>query len=247
MSFTLCAVTPMESFCAPKCCFGVLCSTCQYVNICFFVSFFFLLWPCLWTGNVLGSSSLLWALCMCACVFKYTAVGFMEALKPSFGLFHNGSILSFALVQGVDPESFVCNWIPMQVLSCNHLVPHHCWVESQPGRDNWCSDRWMCLHSLEIESKGDNGDMTNPYWTITTFSYSWSWIKLSYTGLLGYLPVCSCNCIAMIIGGRQGYYCMEFPVGMIMWKDICSKHSLTLLQPPRGKPYIYRKCYKYMR
>lgn len=38
------------------------------------------------------------------CVFKYTAVGFMEALKPFVGLFHNGSILSFALVQGIDPE-----------------------------------------------------------------------------------------------------------------------------------------------
>lgn len=37
------------------------------------------------------------------------AVGFVEALKPFVGLFYNGSILSFALVQGIDPESFVCN------------------------------------------------------------------------------------------------------------------------------------------
>lgn len=42
-------------------------------------------------------------------MFKYIAVGFMEALKPFVGLFHNGSIVSFALVQGFDPESCVCN------------------------------------------------------------------------------------------------------------------------------------------
>lgn len=145
--------------------------------------------------------------CVCVCVFKYTAVGFMEALKPFVGLFHNGSILSFALVQGADPESFVCNWIPMQVLSCNHLVPHHCWVV----RDNWRVFKPLNVSAQPRDwVKGENGDMTNPYWTITTFSYSWSWIKLSYTGLLGYIPVCSCNCIVMIIRGRQGYYCMEY-------------------------------------
>lgn len=34
---------------------------------------------------------------------------FMEARKPFIGLFHYGSILSFAVVQGNGPESFVCN------------------------------------------------------------------------------------------------------------------------------------------
>lgn len=43
------------------------------------------------------------------CVSRYTAVGFTEIIKPFVGLFHNGSILSFALVQGIDPESFACN------------------------------------------------------------------------------------------------------------------------------------------
>lgn len=135
------------------------------------------------------------------CMFKYTAVGFMQALKPFVGLFHNGSILSFARVQGIDPESFVCNWIPMQVWSCNHLVPHHCWVEGQPGRDDWRFKPLNVSAKPWDRVKGDNGDMTNPYITI----------QMSYTGLLGCVPVCnSCNCIAMIIRERQGYYCVEY-------------------------------------
>lgn len=136
------------------------------------------------------------------CVFKYTTVGFMQALKPFVGLFHNGSILSFARVQGIDPESFVCNWIPMQVWSCNHLVPHHCWVEGQPGGDDWKEFKPLNVSAKPWDRvKGDNGDMTNPYITI----------QMSYTGLLGCVPVCNtCNCIAMIIRERQGYYCVEY-------------------------------------
>lgn len=154
-----------------------------YVCVVFsFVFFFFTLWLCLWTCNLLGSSSLLWSLR----VFKHTAVGFMEALKPFVGLFHNGSILSFALVQGVDPGSFVSKWIPMQVWSCNHLVPHHCWVRGQPGGEKTgeCSKPLNVFRKPWDKVKVDNGDMTNQYRTITTFSYSQSWIKLGYTGLL---------------------------------------------------------------
>lgn len=79
---------------------------------------------------------------------------FMEARKPSIGLFHYGSILSFAVVQGNDPESFVCNWIPMQMWSCNHLLPHHCWVEGQPGRDNWRAIKSLNVSAQPWESKG---------------------------------------------------------------------------------------------
>ena len=106
--FLPCAVTPMESFQRQSVWtllrfLRVVSSTCQcvFVFVLFFCFVLFLLWPCLWTWNMLGNSSLLWA------VFKYTAVGFLEALKPFAGLFHNGSILSFALVRGIDPGSFV--------------------------------------------------------------------------------------------------------------------------------------------
>lgn len=126
--------------------------------MCFVFLFFYSL--TLWTCNLLGSSSLLWSLR----VFEHTAVGFMEALKPFVGLFHNGSILSFALVQGVDPGSFMSKWIPMQVWSCNHLVPHHCWVRGHPGGRKLGSVKnlWMCSESLEIKSK----------WTMATWQIS---------------------------------------------------------------------------
>lgn len=54
--------------------------------------------------------------------------------------------------------------------------------------------------------------MTNPYRTINDiFILVLSeLIKLSYTGLLGYLPVCTKHKhTAVIIRERQGYYCME--------------------------------------
>lgn len=90
------------------------------------------------------------------------------------------------------------NWIPMQVWSCNHLVPHHFWVEGQPGRDNWRAFKPL---SLKTDSKG----------TMATWQIHTSWIKLSYTGLLWCIPVFdSCNCIAKIIREGQGYYCMEY-------------------------------------
>lgn len=148
----------MESSFASKCWRYAKLSVCLYV-LCFFF-FFLFTFDCLWPCNLLGSSSLLWSLC----VFKHTAVGFLEALKPFVGLFHNGSILSFALVQGVDPGSFVSKWIPMQVWSCNHLVPHHCWVRGQPGRRKLggVQNIWMCLESLEIKSK----------WTMATWQIS---------------------------------------------------------------------------
>ncbi len=120
-----------------------------------FVFLFFLLWPCLWTWNVLGNSSLLWAVCL-----QYTAVGFVETLKPSIGLFHNGSILSFALVQGLDPESFVCNWILCRfrvVITWYHITVG--WRANQGEMTGERSNLWMCLHSLEIESE----------WTMATW------------------------------------------------------------------------------
>lgn len=156
LSFTLYSHNGI--FSAPKCFFGGggVRFTCLYINICWF---FLLLYVC---EHVMCWGSPLYCE---QCVFKCTAVGFMEALKPFVGLFHNGSILSFALVRGIDPESFVCNWIPMQVLSCNHLVPHHCWLEGHPGREitGECSNLWMCLHRLKIESKG-----TMATWQIRT-------------------------------------------------------------------------------
>lgn len=145
------------------------CSTYECVYICFVLFVFY--------SDHVCEQELCWGTPLYCeqFVFKYTAVGFMEALKPFVGLFHNGSILSFALVQGIDPESFVCNWIPMQVLGCNHLVPHHCWVEGQPGRDNWRAFKPLNVSAQPWDwVKGDNGDMTNPYRTITTVSWSWN-------------------------------------------------------------------------
>lgn len=157
----------MESFLRQSVCsmltffFGRLVfSTCHYVCICFLVFF---------TLIMSVNMKRCWGIPLYCeqCVFKYTEVGLMEALKPFIGLFHNGSIASFALVQGLDPWSFVCNWIPMQVLSSDHLVPHCCQVEGQPGRKRQmsgeCSDLWLCLHSLEIESTG-----TMAKWQICT-------------------------------------------------------------------------------
>lgn len=183
------------------------------------------------------------------CVFKCTAVGFTEALKPFVGLFHNGSILSFALVQGIDPESFECNWIPMQVLSCNHLVPHHCWVEGQPGRaiTGESSNLWMCLHSLEIESKG-----TMATWQIRTelllhFHTHGTELNWAIQGCLGiYLSV--------VVTALQWSLGKDRVITVWSWYDNVKRISrllqLTLPHPTSAsqrQPYIYRKCYKYMR
>lgn len=168
-------------FSAPKC-FSV------FDFFCFCLFFFVFLgegrvlslsmfvWSCWWLvfsfPNMLvnmkcAGTSLLWA----ECVFRYTAVGFTEALKPFVGLFNNSSIVSFALVQGIDPGSlcvieFLCR------CCITNLVPHHCWVEGQLQR--WITGVCLvCLHSLEIESKGATATWQIHTELLMTFSYSY--------------------------------------------------------------------------
>lgn len=74
-------------------------------------------------------------------------------LSHSLDCFNNSSIVSFALVQGIDPGSlcvieFLCRcWV-------TYLVPHHCRVQGQLRR--WKTGPWDWV-------KGDKGDVTNPY------------------------------------------------------------------------------------
>lgn len=170
------------------------------------------------------------------CVFKkrtkkyIRAVCFMEALKPFIGLFDNGSIISFALVRGKDSESFLCNEFLCRcgvVITWYHITVGWRASRGEPGvfeplnvsAQPWEGVRW------------DNGDMTNPYRTLLTFLWSGLSQSLTFTGLRGYLH--SSNRFAVSIREWQGYYCVVIK----MWKDSqddCSKHSLTLLKPPKG-------------
>lgn len=120
-------------------------------SVCFYVltdGYCFHFQPCWWTWNVLvplycGKS-----------VCSDTQQSFSRKhLSHSLDCFNNSSIVSFALVQGIDPGSlcvieFLCRcWV-------TYLVPHHCRVEGQLRRWKTGPRDWV---------KGDNGDMTNPY------------------------------------------------------------------------------------
>lgn len=186
-------------FSAPKYCFGVVCS----VDVRLVVFLTLTMSVKMWCAGGLLSSVVI------VCVQTLSRWFSWKHLSHSLDCFITAQFQSSLWSSGVDPESFVCNRIPMQVLSCDHLAPHHCWVEGQPGTEI-SGERsnlfWMCRHQPRDWIEGDNGDMTNPCWTITAFSYSRGVISLSHTGLLGYISVCTCNCIAMITGERQGYW-----------------------------------------
>lgn len=128
--------------------------------------------------------SLLWLECL-----KAQQWVLMEALKPFLGLFSNGPVVSFALVIELTQSVLCVIWFLCRCWVTN-LVPRHCLMEGQ----NW---RWITetmkvecyLHSLVIERGQWRHDKS-----ITNCQYSfqvWVSVKLSYTGLLGYLPVCT--------------------------------------------------------
>lgn len=130
---------------------------------------------------------------------------------------------------------FLCRcWV---VITWYHITVG--WRASQGEREmsGECSNLWMCLHSLEIESTG-----TMAKWQICTqllhFHTHGDKLNWAIQGCLGtYLSVIVVTALQWSLGKDRVITVWSFPAGMIMWKefkDYCSKNSLNLLQPPRG-------------
>lgn len=208
-----------------------------FLYVCIFFSSL-LTTPTVFVDLKSAGTSLLWLVCV-----NTQQWVLMEALKPFVWLFSNGSVVSFALVQRTDPESFVCNWIPMQVLSYYPGTTSLLDGGPEVEMNNWIDESWM-WSAQPCDWKG-----TMATWQIHNkllVLFSSVSVKLSYTGLLGYLPVCSSyKCIAVLIRERQGYYCIKY--FQLMWKDFqdyCSKNLPHPMSAPLWQQYICRKCFK---
>lgn len=100
----------------------------------------------------------------------------MEALKPFVGMFSNGSVVSFALVQRTDPESVLC----VTEFLCRCVVTKPGTTSLLDGgpdaeMDNCKYEKKLNVLCTVLRLKGGNdGDMTNPYRTISTlFKYGY--------------------------------------------------------------------------
>lgn len=125
------------------------------------------------------------------CVFKYIRCWFsLKLLSHWLDCFKNGSIVNFALVQGFCRGEFLC--VIEFLCRCwlvSRLVPHHCWLnhgERDNGRVfkplNVSAQPWDWIKRGRAMSTGliRRGLLLHLHTCLV------SWIKLSYTGLLGY-------------------------------------------------------------